>query len=72
MIRIRDIMMPPEHNPHQLGYEEDGYGYPDGTVIFDLIDYLSIRNESKYVKITVIKNGTVVTWEGNVEVIYPS
>ena len=21
MIRIRDIMMPPEHNPHQLGYE---------------------------------------------------
>ena len=55
-----------------IGYEEDGYGYPDGTVIFDLIDYLSIRNESKYVKITVIKNGTVVTWEGNVEVIYPS
>ena len=21
MIRIRDIVMPPEHNPHQLGYE---------------------------------------------------
>ena len=55
-----------------IGYETDGYGYPDGTMLFDIVDYLSIRDDAKFVKITVNKNGTIVYWEGNVENIYPS